>query len=127
VDDVTKFLQREIRRGRQYDGLIMDPPSYGRGAKGEVFKIERDLPELLDLTKKVLKPIPNFIGLSCHSPGFTPVVLSNLLESMMEKVEGEVQSGEMFIEDNQKKKLPLGAWAEWNVIRPDCCKTEFVV
>jgi 23S rRNA (cytosine1962-C5)-methyltransferase len=115
VDDATKFLQREIRRGRRYDGLIMDPPSFGRGAKGEVFKIERDLPELLELTMKVLNPVPSFIVLSCHSPGFTPTVLNNLLESMMGGVEGKVQSGEMFIEDGQGRKLPLGAWAAWGV------------
>ncbi|MDA0837735.1 MAG: class I SAM-dependent methyltransferase [Planctomycetota bacterium] len=113
VDDVTKFLQREVRRGRQYDGLIIDPPSYGRGAKGEVFKIERDISELLDLTRKVLKPVPRFIGLSCHSPGFTPIVLSNLLESMTMGNKGVIQSGEMFIQDDQAKKLPLGAWSAW--------------
>jgi 23S rRNA (cytosine1962-C5)-methyltransferase len=117
VDDATKFLQREVRRGRRYDGLIMDPPSFGRGAKGEVFKIDRDLPELLKLAKKVLIPVPSFIVLSCHSPGFTPIVLGNLLASMMVEMEGTIQSGEMFIEDGQGRRLPLGAWSDWNVIR----------
>jgi 23S rRNA (cytosine1962-C5)-methyltransferase len=58
VDDVTKFLERELRRERQYDLLILDPPSYGRGAKGEVFKIENDLPPLLALLGKLMSPQP---------------------------------------------------------------------
>ena len=113
VDDAVRFLKREVRRGRKYECLVMDPPSFGRGAKGEVFKIERDLPELLDLTRRVLVPAPRFVVLTCHSPGFTPLVLQNLLESMMAGVNGSLSGREMSIQDSSGRLLPLGASARW--------------
>jgi 23S rRNA (cytosine1962-C5)-methyltransferase len=72
VDDVTKFLERELRREKTYDLVILDPPSYGRGAKGEVFKIETDLPKLLILINKLMSPEPVGVLLSCHTPQLTP-------------------------------------------------------
>lgn len=113
VEDVAKFLQRERRRGVRYDGLVLDPPSFGRGSKGEVFKIEKDLPALLQHARSLLAKRPRFVLLSCHSPGFTPQVLANLLEEMMEGLRGRVQHQEMALPDASGRVLPSGAFAEW--------------
>src|SRR5215813_10113749 len=79
VEDVSKFLRREVRRGNRYDAVVLDPPSFGRGSKGEVWKLERDLPALLDLCRQVLSNVPLFVLLSAHTPGVTPLVLEHLL------------------------------------------------
>lgn len=100
VDDAIKFLKREVRRGSRYEGVILDPPSFGRGAQGQVFKIEEDLPSLLQLCQEVLSDQPRFMLLSCHTPGITPLVLKHL-------VGGEC--GEMVI--SGKRDLPCGSYA----------------
>src|SRR5205085_5451905 len=79
VDDAVKFIERELRRGQLYDLLILDPPSYGRGAKGEIFKIENDLPKLLALLARLHSTEPLGVLISCHTPEFTPVSLHHLL------------------------------------------------
>ncbi|MEE9369481.1 MAG: class I SAM-dependent methyltransferase, partial [Pontiella sp.] len=79
VDDVIKFLRREVKRGNQYDGILLDPPSFGRGKKGELYKIEESLITTLDLVNEVLSDDPSFVLLTSHTPGFSPIVLSNLL------------------------------------------------
>lgn len=113
VDDVTKFIEKEVRRGKTYDAVILDPPSFGRGAKGEVWKIEEDLPKLLDMCRQILSDNPVFILLSCHSPGFTPLVLQNLLAEMMKDKAGVLSSGEMVIPEETGKLLPSGTYARW--------------
>ena len=79
VDDAHKFLCRELRRGRRYDAVILDPPTFGRGQNNELYKIESDLPETLSLCRQLLSDNPLFILLSAHTPGFSPIVLGNLL------------------------------------------------
>ncbi len=79
VDDVVKFLKREVRRERRYRVLILDPPTFGRGSKGEVWKIERDLPELLDLLMELCDGRPDAVVLTCHSTGYTAETLARLL------------------------------------------------
>lgn len=81
VDDVQKFLKREIKRNKKYDGVILDPPSFGRGTKGEVWKIETDLIPLLELLKPLLKKEPEFIILSCHTTGYSPLILERVLRN----------------------------------------------
>ena len=83
VDDATKFLKREERRSSKYDGIILDPPSFGRGSKGEVFKIEKSIIPLLDSSRTCLSAAPRFLLLSCHTPGFTPTTLRYLLEDTL--------------------------------------------
>ncbi len=114
VDDVTKFLERELRRERQYDLLILDPPSYGRGAKGEVFKIENDLPPLLSLLGKLLSPQPLGVLLSCHTPELTPISLHHLLQQQFGPKGGKVEHGEMQLR-GAKDVLPVpsGSFAWW--------------
>ncbi len=114
VDDVPAFLAREERRGRVYDGIILDPPSFGRGAKGELFKIEERINPLLDQVRALLGVSPLFVLLSGHTPGFTPRVLQNLLEQATDGLGGGVDSGEMLLEGAAGvRPLPSGAYARW--------------
>lgn len=110
VDDVNKFLGREIKRGRRYDAVLLDPPSFGRGKGGELYKIEHALLETLQLVKKVLSDRPCFVYLTSHTPGFTPIVLKNLLQQLLGK--GEVECGEMLLTGSEDVfAVPSGTWA----------------
>ena len=111
-EDAHKFLQRETRRGRRYDAIILDPPTFGRGKSGEMYKIERDLPETLRLCRGLLSARPLFVLLSAHTPGLTPVVLSNLLSQALDGLHPEVESGEMLLTGAPDVlPLPSGAFA----------------
>ena len=83
VDDCLKFMEREIRRGRHYDVIIMDPPSYGRGPKGELFRFEDMISELLDLSFKLLSPEPLFLLISSYTTGYSKTVLSNIVDQKL--------------------------------------------
>lgn len=114
VDDVSKFLNREIRRGVRYDGIIFDPPSFGRGSRGEVFKIEDDLPGIMRDCRSLLTENPLFILFSCHSPGFTPIVMNHLMTQMTEGLKGTIDSGEMVLKGNKALPLPSGCYSRWH-------------
>jgi len=111
VDDVSKFLAREQKRGVRYDAILLDPPSFGRGNQGEIFKIERDLHAILSACKALLSDDPLFLILSTHTPGMTPVVMGHLLEQWLGK-KGVVETGEMCIE-GKTLPLPCGSYARW--------------
>ena len=96
VDDAHKFMKREIRRGRRYDAIILDPPSFGRGAGGEMYKIERDLRETLSLVKELLSERPVFVLFSSHTPGLSPIVAENILSQLLPGT--RVEKGEMLLE-----------------------------
>ena len=114
VEDVMKFLQREIRRGKTYDGIILDPPSFGRGSKGEVFKIEDDILPLLKACKMCLSKAPLFVLFSCHTPTFSPLAMRHLLEDFM--LQGAIDSGEMVLENDDPaiRPIPSGTFALWS-------------
>ena len=112
VDDVIKFLRREVKRGNQYDGILLDPPSFGRGKKGELYKIEESLITTLDLVNEVLSEDPSFVLLTSHTPGFSPIVLSNLLRQYHK--DGTFECGEMLLTGKSNvNELPNGNWARW--------------
>lgn len=113
VEDVHKFLIRAHKRGDYYEGLIVDPPSFGRGREREVFKIEEGLPELLALCAKVLAERPRFLVLSCHTPGYTPLVLKQLLQEYLPA--GQIEEGEMILPPShpERWKVPCGTYARW--------------
>ncbi len=114
VDDVIKFLKREVRRGSKYDGIILDPPTFGRGAKGEVFKVDKDLPIILDLCFQLLTDKPLFLILSSHTPGYTPLILHHLLYQAQESFRsGTIEMGEMVIPG--PLDLTSGTFARWYV------------
>lgn len=110
VDDALKFLKREVRREVRYDGILLDPPTFGRGSKGEVFKIERDLVLLLDLCRSVLSKHPRFVFLSCHTPGVTPLVLQHLTAQMFKGA--KVETGEMMLSSPGALSIPSGSFAK---------------
>lgn len=114
VEDVMKFCHREVRREHRYAGIVLDPPTFGRGPTGEMWKIENDLPELLELCRQLLDERgPAFVVLSCHSPGFSPLVLENLLAAILGPA-GRCECGEMTIpEADGARLLPSGCCARW--------------
>ena len=96
VDDAHKFMKREIRRERRYDAIILDPPSFGRGAGGEMYKIERDLKETMSLVKSLLSEKPLFVLFSSHTPGLSPIVSGNILSQLFPN--SVLETGEMLLE-----------------------------
>ena len=96
VDDAHKFMKREMRRGRRYDAVILDPPTFGRGASGEMYKIERDLPETFALVKGLLSESPLFVLFSSHTPGLSCAVAENVIGQ--EFPASRLESGEMLLE-----------------------------
>jgi len=118
VDDAVKFVKREERRGHTYQAIILDPPSFGRGPKGEVFKIEDDLTPLLQACRSLLADDALFVLYSCHTPGFTPITMRNQLDIMVSGKRGAVETGEMTVLEQQfdpsrARLLPSGVYARW--------------
>lgn len=114
VDDALKFVKREQRRKTHYQGIILDPPSFGRGPQGEVFKIEKDLIPLLEACSEILGGDALFALYSCHTPGFTPITLANQLGELVGKRGGTLESGEMTVAETGGRLLPSGAYARWS-------------
>ena len=113
VDDVVKFVNREIRRGNKYDAIIMDPPSYGRGANGEVWQFEENIADLVNLCTNVLSVSPLFFLINSYTTGISAKVLENLL-SINIKNKGKLSSGEIGLPmTNSKLVLPCGIYARW--------------
>lgn len=114
VDDVVKFLKRETKRGEKYDAIIMDPPSYGKGPKGEVWKIENKLPQLLELCRQVLSDQPLFVIFNMYSTELSSISVANLLSDMMKSLSGSMDSGELAIkQENSERLLPMSIFAIW--------------
>ncbi len=109
VEDALKFVQREVRRGNMYSGIILDPPAYGRGADGEKWILEENLNEMIMLCSKILKETNSFLILNMYSIGFSAMVGSNLINSYFKET-GKKEYGELFLEDHFKNKLPLGTY-----------------
>ena len=115
VDDCGKFVDREIRRGRRYDAIIMDPPSYGRGPTGEVWKLEENLYPFLELVSGVLSDEPLFIILNSYTTGLAPSVLTYLLQTLVsKKFGGHTLSNELGLPVTESGlALPCGATGRW--------------
>ena len=115
VDDVVKFVNREIRRGNKYDAIIMDPPSYGRGANGEVWQFENNIYDLVELCTKVLSEKPLFFLINSYTTGISSTVLANILNITVAKNhKGKVESGEIGLPMKESKLiLPCGIYGRW--------------
>ena len=96
TDDAHKFMEREIRRGRRYDAVVFDPPTFGRGANGEMYKIERDLKKTLSLVKAILSDAPVFVLFSSHTPGLSCTVAANVIGQQFPSA--RIETGEMLLE-----------------------------
>ncbi|MCB9831193.1 MAG: class I SAM-dependent methyltransferase [Planctomycetes bacterium] len=116
VDDAAGFCARELRRGRGYDGIILDPPSFGRGKKGELWKIEDHLVPLLADLARLCAGKPGFLLLSCHSPGYTPIALEQLADDHFERQGQEIGSGEMWIPEEGGRRLPSGFYSRRRLV-----------
>ena len=115
IDDVVKFVKREIRRGNKYDAIIMDPPSYGRGANGEVWDIEKNLNYLIELCCEILSDEPLFFLINSYTTGLSSYVLENILKlTVNKKCEGKITCGEVGIPIKENDLvLPCGIYGRW--------------
>ena len=115
VDDVVKFVNREIRRGNKYDAIIMDPPSYGRGANGEVWQFEENIYDLVNLCTKVLSDNPLFFLINSYTTGISSTVLENILRiNINKKYKGTFSNGEIGLPMTDSKLiLPCGIYGKW--------------
>ncbi len=115
VDDCKKFVEREIRRGNTYDGIIMDPPSYGRGPGGEVWKLEDSIDSLIGLAARLLSPEPLFFLVNSYTTGLSPLTMSYLLDlNVKKKYGGRIEAGELGLRVTQTGAfLPCGASSRW--------------
>ena len=114
VDDCVKFVEREIRRGNHYDAIIMDPPSYGRGPKGEIWKIEDAIHPLIKLCVKLLSPNPLFFLINSYTTGLAPAVLTYMLATELKDFDGHVDSQEIGLPvTSNGLVLPCGASGRW--------------
>jgi 23S rRNA (cytosine1962-C5)-methyltransferase len=111
VDDVETFVEREIRRGRRYDAVILDPPSYGHGSRGMTWRLEDRLDGLLDRCAELTSDDPAFAILTAHTPGFGPDRLADALAGAFGRRPTEVEAGELGLHARSGARLRLGAWA----------------
>lgn len=115
VDDVVKFVQREIRRGNKYDAIVMDPPSFGRGANGEVWDIEKNLNYLIEICSEILSDKPLFFLINSYTTGLSSYVLKNLLEvNINNRYKGVISNGEVGLRlSSCDLVLPCGIYGRW--------------
>lgn len=115
VDDCVKFVEREIRRGNQYDAIIMDPPSYGRGPKGEIWKIEESIYPFIELTTQILTDKPLFYLVNSYTTGLQPAVLTYMIQTaLVPRFGGSVESSEIGLPvSSNGLVLPCGASGRW--------------
>ncbi|MHB8652055.1 MAG: class I SAM-dependent methyltransferase [Minisyncoccota bacterium] len=118
LDDARAFLRRELKRGHRYDGIIMDPPSFGHGPAGEVWKIEEHFLDLLSLARQVLSVNPIFFIINGYASGYSPIAYENNLRDMLKQFDGTIESGELTIEESTSGRLlPAGIFARWKMNR----------
>lgn len=115
VDDALTFVRREVKRGKKYDGIIIDPPKFGRSAEGKVWKFEEDIQLLLEACMQILTEKPSFILLNTYTVEFTSVSLANLITQMMKEYKGTVENGEIVIPQKDPSiVLPTSIFARWS-------------
>jgi 23S rRNA (cytosine1962-C5)-methyltransferase len=109
VEDAMKFVKREVKRGHQYNGIILDPPAYGRGPEGEKWILQDSIDEMLGYCSQLLEPGPGFLVFSLYSMGFSALIPENLVRSHFGE-NGEITYGELYLPDRAGRKLPLGTF-----------------
>jgi 23S rRNA (cytosine1962-C5)-methyltransferase len=112
VEDALKFVRKEAKRGRKYQGIILDPPAYGRGPEGEKWLLEKHLPELMELCGQILDPEHHLLILNLYSMGFSALIAENLAKQYFPFAK-DIENGELYIPDRAGRKLPLGVFARF--------------
>ena len=113
-DDAFAFVKKELRRGKKYDGIIMDPPSFGHGPDGEMWKIEDDFVVFVDECKKLLSDKPLFFLISGYAAGYSSTAYRQNISDLKEKFGGALEDGELMIEEKSGRLLPCGIFARWS-------------
>ncbi len=114
TEDAITFLRREVSRGNKYDAVVMDPPAFGHGPEGEVWKFEEHFLELLELVQKLLSDKPLFVLINGYAAGYSPLAFAYNLESFVKKWGGSIEYGDLAIaESNSDRILPAGIFARW--------------
>jgi 23S rRNA (cytosine1962-C5)-methyltransferase len=114
TDDVLQFVKREVRRGNTYHGIVMDPPAFGRGTKGEIWKIEESLELLVRECSKLLAPDASFMVMSGYAAGYSPLGFANIMQHIHNAHGGAIFCGEMGISEKDSSRiLPTGMYAKW--------------
>ncbi len=114
VEDAVKFVQREIRRGNKYNGIILDPPAYGRGPDGEKWLLEKSINDLMKNCQQLLKNENSFLLLNLYSMGFSALIAESLVKSVFSNTKN-LQSGELLLTDKAGKNLPLGIFTRFTL------------
>lgn len=115
VDDVLKFVGREIKRGVRYDGIILDPPAFGHGPKDELWKIEEDLVKLMRVCVELLSESPKFVLMNGYAAGYSHYAFEHLLGPITKRIGGSIEGGELTIaEHDSVRLLPAGIFARWS-------------
>ena len=115
VDDAAKFVAREVRREKRYDGILLDPPKYGRGPEGEIWRLEEDLPELIANCRQLLDVNSKFLFLTVYAVRMSALALGGLLESHFADLGGKVEFGELAVrEQGRGMLLPTAIFARWS-------------
>ena len=114
VDDAPGFVARELRRGRHYDGVILDPPSYGHGARGRAWRLEDDGPALLADCARLVGGSRGFVLLTAHTPGFGPAELGHALGTALRLPRTRIETGDLALTANSGRRLELGSFGRWN-------------
>ena len=112
VEDALKFVKREVKRGRKYNGIILDPPAYGHGPNGEKWKLEDNIKEMMEDVVKLLDDEEHFLILNTYSLGFSSVIVENLIRSSFPEVQN-LESGELYLQASSGYKLPLGVFGKF--------------
>jgi len=115
VEDAMKFVQREERRGNLYEGIILDPPAYGRGPNGEKWELEDHLPEMLKICAKLLNPERHFVVINLYSLGLSALVIQNMAQDTF-AISHAPEAGELFIPESQNRRLPLGTYYRFSTL-----------
>ncbi len=112
VEDALKFVKREVKRGKKYNGIILDPPAYGHGPSGEKWKLEDNIQEMMKDVVKLLDEDEHFLILNTYSLGFSSVIVENLIRSSFPKVHN-LETGELYLQASSGPKLPLGVFGKF--------------
>jgi len=116
IDDALKFVQREQRRGSVYQGIILDPPAYGRGPDGEKWVLEENIHEMLRICIALLDKQNGFFLLNLYSVGFSALIAESLINSMIKEIENP-ETGELYLTDRSERRLPLGVFHRFKTNR----------